>query len=97
MKLQALLPIAAAFMLVASAHAGNNPVDENWWPSEFGADDEAGATNWITPEKRMSAAALVKTGRVATLGMPYHNTTPLCAVPYDPRRWCSHARFGLVG
>ena len=25
----------------------------------------------------MAAAQLVKTGRVATLGMPYHNTTPL--------------------
>ena len=77
MKLRMLLPIAAAFMFVASAHAGNNPVDENWWPSEFGPDDEAGATNWITPEKRMAAAMLVKTGRVATLGMHYHNTTPL--------------------
>ena len=69
--------VAATVLLAASAQAGNNPVDENWWPSEFGADDEAGATNYITPEKRMAAAQLVKTGRVATLGMPYHNTTPL--------------------
>jgi kynurenine formamidase len=69
----ALFASAVAF----GAQAGNNPVDENWWPSEFGADDEAGATNYITPEKRMAAAQLVKTGRVATLGMPYHNTTPL--------------------
>jgi hypothetical protein len=69
----ALFASAVAF----GAQAGNSPVDENWWPSEFGADDEAGATNYITPEKRMAAAQLVKTGRVATLGMPYHNTTPL--------------------
>ena len=69
--------VAATVLLAASAQAGNNPVDENWWPSEFGADDQAGATNYITPEKRMAAAQLVKTGRVATLGMPYHNTTPL--------------------
>ena len=26
----------------AIALAGNNPVDEKWWPSEFGADDQAG-------------------------------------------------------
>ncbi len=61
----------------AMAIAGNNPVDEKWWPSEFGADDEAGATNYITPEKRLAAAKLVKTGKVATLGMPYHLRTPV--------------------
>ena len=68
--------LSLAFTATA-AEAQNNPVDENWWPSEFGADDEAGATNWITPEKRIEAAKLVKTGRVATLGMPYHSRVPL--------------------
>ena len=29
--------------IASSAVAGNNPVDEPWWPSEFGADDQAGA------------------------------------------------------
>lgn len=71
--------VAGLFVAATSvaALAGNNPVDEKWWPSEFGADDEAGATNYITAEKRMEAAALVKTGRVATLGMPYHARTPV--------------------
>lgn len=74
-----LAPTTLAVLLLSAAPvvAGNNPVDEQWWPSEFGADDQAGATNWITPEKRLAAAKLVKTGRVATLGMPYHNRTPL--------------------
>ena len=67
-KLSSALVVSA--FLAVSAQAGNNPVDEDWWPSEFGPDDEAGATNYITPEKRMAAAQLVKTGRVATLGMP---------------------------
>ena len=52
-------------------------MDEAWWPSEFGADDEAGGTNYITPEKRLSAVALVKQGQVVTLGMPYSNNMPL--------------------
>jgi kynurenine formamidase len=60
-----------------SVLAGNNPVDENWWPSEFGSDDEAGAVNRITPEKRVAAARLVKKGMTATLGMPYYNGMPL--------------------
>jgi len=44
----------------ALAGAENNPVDENWWPSEHGAQDRAGGTNWISPESRIAAARLVK-------------------------------------
>src|SRR5215475_5313885 len=72
--------IAVMFTLAISAGsavAGNNPVDEKWWPSEFGADDQAGAVKYITPEKRVAAAQLVKKGRTATLGMPYYNGMPL--------------------
>ncbi len=77
-----VLATAVAVPLIASmfalgAMAGNNPVDENWWPSEFGADDQAGATGYITPAKRIAAAKLVKQGKVATLGMPYSNNMPL--------------------
>ena len=64
-------------MLSCAATADNNPVDERWWPSEFGPDDEAGATNYITPAKRVDAARLVRRGEVATLGMPYHARMPL--------------------
>ena len=69
-------PILAG-ALAAGALAGNNPVDEKSWPSEFGADDQAGATNYITPAKRIAAATLVKQGKIATLGMPYSNHMPL--------------------
>ena len=76
-RLAALSCSAILSGLCAFAVAGNNPVDEQWWPSEFGADDEAGATNYITVEKRIAAASLVKKGEVATLGMPYHLRTPV--------------------
>src|SRR5262245_4876934 len=72
--------IAVVFLLASSAGravAGNNPVDERWWPSEFGADDQTGAVKYITPEKRVAAAQLVKKGKTATLGMPYYNGMPL--------------------
>ena len=68
---------AAFTTLNLPAEGGNNPVDENWWPSEFGADDLLGAVNRITPEKRIAAAKLVKKGLTATLGMPYYNGMPL--------------------
>jgi len=64
-------------IIAGSAVAGNNPVDEKWWPSEFGADDQAGAVRYISPEKRIAAAQLVKKGKTATLGMPYYNGMPL--------------------
>src|SRR5215471_6918152 len=35
--------------IASSVVAGNNPVDEPWWSSEFGADDQAGAVQYITP------------------------------------------------
>lgn len=57
--------------------AGNNPADEQWWPSEFGPNDEAGGSNYITDQKRIEAAKLVKRGKMALLGMPYSNHMPL--------------------
>jgi kynurenine formamidase len=67
----------AAACAVASAIAGNNPIDEKWWPSELGADDEQGGSKYITAEKRVAAAKLVKQGKQALLGMPYSNHMPL--------------------
>ena len=75
--LSALAATLVVGVSAPAALAGNNPVDEAWWPSEFGADDEAGGTNYITPEKRLAAAQLVKQGKVITLGMPYSNNMPL--------------------
>ena len=71
------LSAVASVLLSGGVIAGNNPVDEKWWPSEFGPDDEAGATNYITPQKRIEAAKLVKRGKMALLGMPYSNHMPL--------------------
>jgi hypothetical protein len=72
-----IVVVFACTALASRAVAGNNPVDEQWWPSEFGADDQAGAVNDITAEKRLAAVQLVKQGKTATLGMPYYNGMPL--------------------
>ena len=68
--------VALGFAAVV-AQADNNPVDEKWWPSAHGANDEIGAANYITPQKRLEAVKLVKRGKTATLGMPYSNHMPL--------------------
>jgi hypothetical protein len=49
-----------------------------WWPNaQWGAGDQAGASNWITPEKVLAATSLVKTGRVIELGHVYERGMPL--------------------
>jgi kynurenine formamidase len=47
-----------------------------WWPSPFGAKDQAGATNYITPEKVLKAVKLVKTGQIYELGHIYEGSMP---------------------
>ena len=49
-----------------------------WWPNQqWGAKDEAGASNWITPEKIMQALTFARTGKVYELGHPYERTMPM--------------------
>jgi len=48
-----------------------------WWPSEWGAEDQAGASNRITPQTILKAAQLVKTGKMYELGQVYERDMPL--------------------
>ena len=49
-----------------------------WWPHpEWGAMDQAGASNRITPEKIVAAIRLVRTGSIYELGQVYERGMPL--------------------
>jgi len=48
----------------------------NWYPSKWGAADELGAANYMTPATALAAARLVKTGKVYSLGITVSPTTP---------------------
>jgi hypothetical protein len=49
-----------------------------WWPSaEWGRDDQAGASNRITPAKILSAMQIVETGQVYEIGQVYEAGMPL--------------------
>ena len=49
-----------------------------WWPHPiWGAEDQAGASNWITPEKVLQAVKLVETGQIYELGQTYERGMPL--------------------
>jgi hypothetical protein len=61
----------------------DKPLQENWWPSEWGADDKVGAPNRTTPEMVLEPVKLVKQGKVATLGKFYASDIPM----FGRRAW----------
>lgn len=80
---QCLVRVVVASMLLtgfsvtgASAQM-MTPSGPQWWPSRWGPTDEAGASNWMTPEKVLEAVKLIKTGQVYRLGRAYEPGMPL--------------------
>ncbi|MFO0843579.1 MAG: cyclase family protein [Gemmataceae bacterium] len=61
----------------ASKDDPETPIGPRWWPSEWGANDERGAANRLTPERALAAARLVRTGKVYSLGRAYEHGMPL--------------------
>lgn len=79
-----LLIAAPLAMVAVHAHAQNDePLTEQWAPGEWGPDDRVGAVNRTTPAMVLRAAALVKRGRVATLGKVYQQDMPV----FGDREW----------
>ena len=83
-RLCLVVTISAAFLVgysVAPVLAVNDePLRENWAPSEWGPDDKAGAVNRTTPEMVLKAVKLVKLGKTATLGKVYQADAPTFGV-----------------
>ncbi|MSO77317.1 MAG: twin-arginine translocation signal domain-containing protein [Alphaproteobacteria bacterium] len=63
--------------LVSEAHAQTPPAQAPWWPSRWGAGDEAGASNWITPAKVLDTVQLIRDGKVYRIGRVYEAGMPL--------------------
>jgi kynurenine formamidase len=72
--LATVMTIALAPAVLAAA---DTPIGPAWWPSRWGPADEAGASNWMTPEKVLTAVMLVKTGKTYRLGRDYEAGMPL--------------------
>jgi kynurenine formamidase len=70
--------LIVALAVLAGAHPSAAQTREKgpWWPSPHGAADQAGAANYITPEKVVKAMQLVKTGRIYELGFIYEASMP---------------------
>ena len=62
---------------VAALHVAPVMADEeNWQSSPYGADDEIGAANLMTPEQVVAASGLITTGKTYAMGIPVGRNTP---------------------
>jgi kynurenine formamidase len=69
---------AAVWALASSKVAQDEtPIGARWWPSEWGARDERGAANRLTPERVAAASRLIRSGKVYSLGRLYEHGMPL--------------------
>lgn len=69
----------AALLLacLSCAAAADDYQRHAWWPSEWGAEDQRGALNRLTPEKVREAAALIRSGTIYDLGRVFEEDMPL--------------------
>ena len=84
--------ITAACIAAAPAGLAQTREQGPWWPSVHGPADQAGASNFVTPEKILSALQIPRTGQTYELGHMYEASMPqygyrpyfLQAVPAAP-------------
>ena len=68
--------VAAMTAALTGALAAQTREKGPWWPSPYGAKDQAGASNLITPEKILKALRIPKTGQTYELGHVYEASMP---------------------
>jgi kynurenine formamidase len=67
----------AAFLVGAFASPITSGQGGNWYPSRWGAADQRGAANRLTPAKVLDAKAMITKGAVYQLGRAYEAGMPL--------------------
>ena len=67
--------------------------DRNW--GRWGPDDQVGAVNLVTPEKRLAACKLVRSGRAVSLGREYPKIPAGYQIPDN--KYIKHNDFGRFG
>lgn len=71
-----------------SRYDGTGKRSPQWWPSRYGADDELGAGNELTPERTLEAIQLVREGRIIELARVLDFESPTWSPPgKEGARW----------
>jgi len=84
---------AAAIGSIALVLWASSTLADGHIKSPYGEDDQAGASNLMTPEKALEAIALMKTGTVVSLGRTYESSMPL----FGSRVFAIRGTGGLAG
>lgn len=63
--------------LVVVFVACSSVAQDNWYPSQWGADDQRGAANRITPAKVLEAKNLITRGQTYQMGRVYESAMPV--------------------
>src|SRR5688500_18516515 len=71
-----LVSVLVLLSAVAAPGAAFGQAD-NWYPSRWGAADQRGAANRITPAKVLEAKNLITTGTVYQIGHVYETAMPM--------------------
>ena len=73
-----VIAMTLCISIIGNAQDVNDePLNDNWAPSEWGPADKAGAVNRTTPELVLKAVGIVNQGKVATLGKVYASDAPV--------------------
>ncbi len=72
------IQVFAFTMLIPGLLLAQTNEEGPWWPHPiWGAGDQSGGSNWITPEKVTAALKLVQEGKIYELGQVYEAGMPL--------------------
>ena len=72
----AMFVVLAAAVATDSVSFAQTRAKGPWWPSPHGPNDQAGNSNYITPEKILKAMRIPKTGQTYELGRIYEQEMP---------------------
>ena len=80
------LTITCCCLLVNLTCSADAP-ENKWWPSEWGADDQLGALNRLTPAKVLAAAGLITEGKIYDMGRVFEEDMPLFDLTPQHRKY----------
>ena len=66
-----------ALILLAPVSAFSQISQDVWWPSKWGEDDEAGASNLVDGDSVLASAGLIRRGQIFELGRVYEREMPI--------------------
>lgn len=82
--------VAAAAVLAVGSQAS---AQDTWYPSPYGAEDQAGRSNLMTPDRVKTAMGYIKQGKTVSLARTYSGKIPL----FGHRVFAVRGTGGLAG